>query len=63
MNLSIATSPTVKRTAPIWTRSMPSSLRWSTNIPQVMPVLTSNALLKETVPVANNLDQIINDGT
>jgi hexosaminidase len=37
-------------------------VRWSTNIPQVMPVLTSNALLKETVPVANNLDQIIKTG-
>ncbi len=37
-------------------------LRWANNIPKVMPVLTSNALLKETVPVANNLQQIINSG-
>jgi hexosaminidase len=37
-------------------------VRWSNNIPQVMPVLTSNALLRETVPVANNLQQIINAG-
>ena len=37
-------------------------VRWANNIPQVMPVLTSNALLKETVPVAQNLEQIINAG-
>jgi hexosaminidase len=37
-------------------------LRWANNIPKVMPVLTSNAILRETVPVANNLQQIINSG-
>jgi hexosaminidase len=36
--------------------------RWANNIPQVMPVLTSNALLQETVALANNLEQIVNAG-
>ncbi|MGA7414431.1 MAG: family 20 glycosylhydrolase [Bryobacteraceae bacterium] len=35
---------------------------WASNIPRVMPVLTSNALLKETLPLAHNLIQIVNAG-
>ncbi len=37
-------------------------LRWASNIPRVMPVLNSNALLRETVPLANSLEQILNAG-
>ncbi len=37
-------------------------LHWENNIPKVLPVLTSNAILKETVPVAQNLEQIIKAG-
>jgi len=37
-------------------------LRWANNIPKVMPVLTSNALLKETVPVAQNLERMVKAG-
>jgi hexosaminidase len=37
-------------------------LRWQNNIPYVMPVLSSNALLAETVPLAKNVDQIVKAG-
>ncbi len=36
--------------------------RWANNIPQAIPVLTSNALLQETVALAHNLEQIVNAG-
>ena len=36
--------------------------RWSENVPSVLPLLESNALLEETVPVAKSVDRVCHGG-
>jgi len=55
----LAAGPESRRTAELLRSQLQ---RWSDNLPALLPILESNALLEETVPVAHNIEQLCRIG-